>query len=129
MCDTRAHLHNSPQTIEECIQKLDENECVTTAIPSPYTVLELDKQHFIQNIHLRNFSYLDFGPECFKLNLLRKIFTFSKRDEGYTNFTAFVKANNLSPIFVVESNRENIKLTYPEDLYLIRHYLEKDCHK
>lgn len=116
----------APQVIQSCVKKLDECDCLSVGVPSVYTIMKLNKEHLVEEICTRDLSYIDLGPECFKLSLLRKILHTADNQKGseYTNFTAFVKANNLSNVSMIESNRENIKLTHPEDLTLIRYYLK-----
>jgi 2-C-methyl-D-erythritol 4-phosphate cytidylyltransferase len=54
-------------------------------------------------------------PQCFRLNLLRRAFT-QEYNTAFTDDASVVEALGES-IELVEGNRENIKVTTPEDMH------------
>lgn len=66
-------------------------------------------------------------PQCFEMTLLRKAFHQSYRP-GFTDDASVVEALGVA-LHLVEGNRENIKITTPEDLRVCSAYLTFDYGK
>ena len=62
-------------------------------------------------------------PQCFKLSLIRKAHELSKNDTSFTDDCGLVLKNNLSEVFVVDGDMKNIKITYPEDIYIAENFI------
>ena len=57
-------------------------------------------------------------PQCFKLSAIKKAHELSKDDNNFTDDCGLVLKHKLCPVFVVEGEIENIKITYPLDIYI-----------
>ncbi len=57
-------------------------------------------------------------PQCFKLSLLKRAHELSKNDENFTDDCGLIIKYNLEKVYVVQGDNENIKITYPSDVYL-----------
>lgn len=122
-------IHNAvqpfvtPATLADCIRALDSYDAVSVGSPSVYTVLELDDNRILKRIVRRDRSVNDLGPECFKLSVLRRAFAAETKDVGFTNLTALVMQNRIADVYVVDGDPSNIKITYPDDLYVAERIL------
>ena len=67
----------------------------------------------------------DLGPEGFLLSLLKKALNIAGQDNTFTNLTGIVFKNNLSRVYLVGGEQTNIKVTYPSDIFLMRHLLKQ----
>lgn len=107
----------SKKIIENCLKALENHSAVAVAIPSTDTLIEV-KNNFITRIPDRN-SYMRVQtPQCFKLSVIRKAHSLAKNDKNFTDDCGLVARYNLCDIYVVEGERKNLKITYPEDVVL-----------
>lgn len=122
-------IHNAVQpfvtsaTLVDCMRALDSYGAVSVGSPSVYTVLELDENRILKRIVRRDRSVNDLGPECFKLSVLRRAFDAATENAGFTNLTALVMQNRIADVYVVDGDPSNIKITYPDDLYVAERIL------
>ncbi len=122
-------IHNAVQplisldTIQKCAEALKKYDAVSTAIPCVYTVLETHQNRTLKKIHPRKDMFNDFGTECFKLPVLKKALSYP--DDDCTDFIGLVFKHHLSPVYLAESNPENIKITHALDLELVKILLKK----
>ena len=107
----------SKEVIKNCIKALDTYNAVGVAIPSTDTIVEV-ANGIIKNIPKRESLMRIQTPQCFKLSLIKKAHTLSINDTEFTDDCGLIIKHNLAKIFIVEGNRENIKITYPEDIIL-----------
>ncbi|MBR6127578.1 2-C-methyl-D-erythritol 4-phosphate cytidylyltransferase [bacterium] len=111
----------SADVIKNCIKALETHNAVGVAIPSTDTIIEVNNE-IIKNIPPRDTLMRVQTPQCFKLSLIKKAHELSKNDTDFTDDCGLVLKHNLADIFVVKGNRENIKITYPEDIILANIY-------
>lgn len=114
--------------IDRCLNALTKYEAVNVAIPVTDTIIEIDNQNIIKNVPDRNVIKCCQTPQCFKYSVIKEAHELS-RNENYTNATddcSLVLRYDLTPIFVVEGNKRNIKITYPIDIKLAEEFLEAD---
>lgn len=104
--------------ISNCIEALDKYDAVDVAIPSADTIIKVDENNIIQ--HIPNRASLRRGqtPQCFKLSTIKKAHELSKNDKNFTDDCGLVVKYNLADVFVVEGDVENIKVTYPSDIFM-----------
>ena len=57
-------------------------------------------------------------PQCFKLSLIKKAHELSKGDTNFTDDCGLIVKYNLADVYVVAGEGENIKITYPEDIFM-----------
>lgn len=111
----------SPQTLENCYQTALEKGNALPVIAPSESVREVLKRH--NRAVDRSRYFLVQTPQTFRASLIKKayeqVFT-----EEFTD-DASVLENNGQKIHLVQGNRENIKITFPEDLEIARILLKK----
>ena len=104
--------------ISDCIKALNKYDAVDVAIPSADTIVKVDENNIIQ--HIPNRAVLRRGqtPQCFKLSTIKKAHELSQNDKNFTDDCGLVVKYNLADVYVVEGDVENIKVTYPSDIFM-----------
>ena len=103
--------------LKDCSEALKKYDAVDVAIPSADTIIKV-KDEIIENIPERKYLMRGQTPQCFKLSLIRKAHELSKKDANFTDDCGLVVKYNLADVYVVEGENENIKITYPSDIYM-----------
>ncbi len=113
----------SQKIIDNCIKALNKYRAVDVATPSTDTIIKISNEKLISEIPDRSKLLKGQTPQAFKLNLLKKAFELAFKDKNIKNITddcgIVKKYIPKEPIFVVNGNSTNIKLTYPEDVSII----------
>lgn len=107
-------------TIDRCLDALDRFDAIDTGIPSPDTIIETDAEQRIAAIPERARLRLGQTPQAFRAGLLRRAHA---QAAGATNLKVtddcgLVLHFDLAPVHVVAGDVNNIKITYPSDIYL-----------
>ena len=109
--------------IKECIKALDFHPACAVAIPATDTIFEVSENKII-NIPNRKRMYLAQTPQGFHLSLIKEVYKKLMEDEEDYFFSddcgIFMHYIENVSLHVIEGNRENIKLTYPEDEIYIK---------
>ena len=113
----------SSEVLENCVKALEKYDAAGVAIPSVDTIIEVENG-IIKRVPQRKSLMRVQTPQCFKLSLIKNAHELSKNDSDFTDDCGLILKHNLADIFVVEGNRENIKITYPEDFTLAEIYTE-----
>ena len=103
--------------INDCLDALKIYSAVDVAIPSADTIIQVDSD-IISKIPNRKVLMRGQTPQCFKLSLLKRAHELSKNDENFTDDCGLIIKYNLEKVYVVQGDNENIKITYPSDVYL-----------
>ena len=107
----------SQNIISDCTESMQNNQACTVAIPSSDTIYIINADK-IQSIPNRKQLMRAQTPQCFKLSLIKKAHELSKNDTNFTDDCGLVEKYNLAPITIIQGSEENIKITYPDDIYL-----------
>ncbi|NMA74062.1 MAG: 2-C-methyl-D-erythritol 4-phosphate cytidylyltransferase [Bacteroidales bacterium] len=114
----------SQETISRCIMALDYHDAVYPAVESADTLVEVDDEFIVKKIPQRKYMMRGQTPQGFKIEIIKKAHLLSQNDpnvdDEVTNDCGLIYRYNLGNIKVVKGNRENVKITYPEDLAMIR---------
>lgn len=115
-----------PQLILELIQGLREHSAVTPAVPMTDTIAAIDERYRITDIPDRRFLRKIQTPQGFKLEIIRKAHTLARERalENFPDDCSLVLFFKLADVFVVRGSESNIKITYPEDVMLIKKLLK-----
>lgn len=107
-------------TIDRCLAALDHFAAVDTGIPSPDTVIRLGGDGAIADIPDRAALRLGQTPQAFRAGVLRKAHALAaaEPDLKVTDDCGLVVHYGLAPVQVVAGDVNNIKITYPSDIYL-----------
>lgn len=107
-------------TIDRCLDALDSAEAVDTAIPSPDTIIQTNADGCIAAIPERAALRLGQTPQGFHAGLLRRAHALAAAEPALkvTDDCGLVVHFGLAPVKVVAGDVNNIKITYPSDIYL-----------
>jgi 2-C-methyl-D-erythritol 4-phosphate cytidylyltransferase len=107
-------------TIDRCLDALDEFHAVDTGILSPDTVIATRDDGCIASIPPRAALRLGQTPQGFRAGLLRRAHALAATasDLNVTDDCGLVMHFGLAPVKVVAGDINNIKITYPSDIYL-----------
>lgn len=108
----------SEEVINNCISALEKYSAVDVAIPSTDTIIKVNEDSTIQNIPQRAKLKRGQTPQCFKLSIIKKAHELSKNDSNFTDDCGLIIKYNLGEVYVVEGDIENIKVTYPSDIFM-----------
>ena len=106
--------------IDRCLDALDTNIAVDTGIPSPDTIIEVDADDHIVDIPRRANLRLGQTPQGFRAGVLRHAHDLAEKDPNLevTDDCGLILKYDLGAIAVVPGDVNNIKITYPSDIYL-----------
>lgn len=125
--DIRLLIHDavrplvSARIITDCIEALSHHRAVDVAIPCTDTIVEVDASGHIARIPSRDMLRHVQTPQGFHLGIIARAYELGLRDPSFiTTDDCGVVHRYLpdEPIWVVQGETSNIKLTYPEDLLL-----------
>lgn len=107
-------------TIDRCLDALDHYDAVDTGIPSPDTIVRTDLDHTITEIPDRSMLRLGQTPQGFRAGVLRRAHAMAAADSDLkvTDDCGLVLHYGLGAVHVVAGDVNNIKITYPSDIYL-----------
>ncbi len=109
----------SQKIINDVIHATIKYNAVDTAIPSADTIIKINEEQFIDEIPNRSFLRRGQTPQGFKCKLIRQAHIKAIAD-GITNSTddcSLILRMGI-PVYVVEGDEQNIKITYPIDLHI-----------
>lgn len=108
--------------INDCIHALASYRAVTTAINTTDTIIELDSEGLVAQIpnraKLRNVQ----TPQGFKRGIIKKAYDLAQKDSLFSatdDCGVLHKYLPDEPIYIIKGETLNIKITYPEDLFLL----------
>lgn len=114
----------SQNVLNNCIEELEYQKAVTVAVPTTDTIVEV-KENYIKNIPSRSTLMNVQTPQCFRLSLIKKAHDLSKNENDFTDDCGLIIRYNLCKISIVKGNRENIKITFPDDIVFTKEILKK----
>lgn len=112
----------SPIIITNVIEALTDYQAVDVAIPSADTIVKIDSQDTIEEIPPRKLLRRGQTPQGFRLSTIQKAYEKALKDPQFVTTDdcgVVVKYLPETKVKVVAGEEANMKLTYPEDLYLI----------
>jgi 2-C-methyl-D-erythritol 4-phosphate cytidylyltransferase len=109
-----------PATIDRCLDALDRGDAVDTAIPASDTIIRVRDDSTIDEIPDRSRLWLGQTPQAFRSGVLRKAHALAKDEPELkvTDDCGLVLHYGLGAVEVVAGDVNNIKITYPSDIYL-----------
>lgn len=108
--------------INDCITALKEYDAIDVAIKATDTIIQVDSDNCISNIPYRPMLRNGQTPQCFKRGVIKEAYDLALADPGFvTTDDCGVVRKYLpqTPVFVVEGEVFNMKVTYLEDLFLL----------
>lgn len=111
----------SPRIISECFDALGRYDAVDVAIPSADTIIEVDADNVIRNIPPRANLRRGQTPQGFRAGVIRKAYAVAAADPDFQatdDCTVVLRYQPQVPIWVVDGEERNLKVTDPIDVYL-----------
>jgi len=110
----------SDRIINECVQALDKYQAVDVAIPAADTIIQVDDESHITNIPKRKYMMRGQTPQAFRLGIIKKAHELVETDSdaSFTDDCGLILKYQLSEVYVVQGEERNIKITYPEEIFL-----------
>jgi 2-C-methyl-D-erythritol 4-phosphate cytidylyltransferase len=107
--------------IVACIRALDVYDAVDTAIPSADTIIEVDENNFIRAVPPRAKLRRGQTPQAFRMPVITRAYELATQDPDFSatdDCSVVLKYCPDVPIFVVDGDEANIKITQPIDIHL-----------
>lgn len=114
----------SERVITDNIHSAKKYGACTTAIPVSDTILVSDNQKLIQSVPDRQTMFAAQTPQSFMLSIILAAHMAFEHCEDATDDTALLIRQGLS-VALVNGDKQNLKITTPEDLEIIKEYLKK----
>jgi 2-C-methyl-D-erythritol 4-phosphate cytidylyltransferase len=110
----------SERIIDDCVAALDAHDAVDVAIPSTDTIIDVDETRKIAAIPNRKRMMRGQTPQAFRVGLIRRAHALADREPNlpFTDDCGIVLHFQLAPIHVVLGEERNLKITFPEDVFL-----------
>lgn len=107
-------------TIDRCLDGLDRREAIDTAVPASDTVIQASADSTIADIPDRSSLRLGQTPQAFRSGLLREAHRRAAGDPTLkvTDDCGLILRYGLGEVGIVDGDVNNIKITYPSDIYL-----------
>lgn len=108
--------------ITDCIISLEKYNAVDVAIKTTDTIIQTSPGNIISGIPARESLRNGQTPQAFKLSTIKKAYELALRDPDFkTTDDCGVVYKYLpnEPVYIVEGEQFNMKLTYKEDLFLL----------
>lgn len=105
--------------INDLVNTVKKYKAVDTAIPSADTIIRVNNDNFIEEIPNRNYLRRGQTPQAFEYNLILDAHKKAIEDDikNATDDCSLVLRLN-KPVYVVDGNEHNIKITYPIDIHI-----------
>lgn len=118
----------SDRIIDDVVKALETHNAVSVAIPSSDTIYQMNEtQTFIKNIPNRSYLQRAQTPQAFKVAIIQKAYEIALKDTDFQSTDDCGVVAKYLPnekVYVVRGEERNMKLTYPEDIYLMERFLQ-----
>jgi 2-C-methyl-D-erythritol 4-phosphate cytidylyltransferase len=111
----------SQRIIGECFDALDRYPAVDVAIPSADTIIEVGADNVIKEVPPRASLRRGQTPQAFRSHVIRQAYELAAEDPGFVatdDCTVVLRYLPDQPIWVVQGDERNMKVTDPIDVYL-----------
>ncbi len=113
--------------IADCVEALGRYNAVNVAVPTTDTIVQVDDADCITDIPLRKYLRNSQTPQCFKRRVIARAYELALQDPDFTTTDDCGVVRRYlpdEPVYVVDGDTSNMKLTYKEDLFLFEHLLK-----
>jgi len=135
--DCKVLLHDAvrplltDRIVTECFEALDSYDAVDVAIPSADTIISVTPQNTIRDIPPRAALRRGQTPQAFRASVIRKAYEIAGKDPDFQatdDCTVVLRYLPDVPIWVVDGDERNMKVTEPIDLYLVDKLFQLTSH-
>ena len=107
--------------IGDCFQALQTHRAVDVAIPSADTIIEVTEANTIRAVPPRAMLRRGQTPQAFRASVIKEAYAHAMRDPDFTatdDCSVVLRYLPDEPIWVVQGDERNMKVTEPIDVYL-----------
>ncbi len=104
--------------IGRCVEAAVEKQAVVVGLPVRDTIKAVSPEHWVQATRERSTLWEIQTPQAFERNLIVAAHEQAERDGAEVTDDAMVVERTGAPVYVLEGERTNFKITVPEDLWL-----------
>ena len=108
----------SPGLIDQCVAAAAQKQAVVVGLPVRDTIKVVSPEHWIQASPERSALWEIQTPQVFKRELIVAAHERAAREGAQVTDDAMVVERLGTPVYVLEGERTNFKITVPEDLWL-----------
>jgi ribitol-5-phosphate 2-dehydrogenase (NADP+) / D-ribitol-5-phosphate cytidylyltransferase len=110
----------SNRIINDCIKALEKYDAVDVAIFAADTIIKVDENRLITEIPNRKAMMRGQTPQAFKTSVIKKahLLAIQDNDDEFTDDCGLIMKYQLTDVYIVAGEITNIKVTYPEDIFL-----------
>lgn len=113
--------------LNKLIKALKENDAIVPVIPSTDTIIETDRRGFICNIPNRSNLWRVQTPQAFSYRLIREAHARASKDGiGDSTDDSSLVLRIGHPVYTIEGDEKNIKITYPSDFETALSYFKSN---
>ncbi len=121
----------SQRIVTDCVAALRTFEAVDVAIPSSDTVVRVDDDNQILEIPDRSHLRRGQTPQGFRLSVIRRAYDVAAGDPDFAatdDCAVVLRYLPDVPIHVVRGDEQNMKVTYPVDLFIVDKLFQLSSH-
>ena len=118
----------SKRIIRDCVEALRKYDAVDVAVPATDTILQVDESGLICNIPPRRMLRNVQTPQCFKRRVIAEAYRRGLADPEFVTTDDCGVVHRYMPevpIFIVDGESTNIKITFKEDIKTFESYLNR----
>ena len=104
--------------ISDCLYALNTFKAVNIGIEVSDTIVEVDEKNIIKNVPPRSKMKRCQTPQGFLYSIIKEAHKKAINENYYsaTDDCSLILRYNLAPVYVVDGDKKNIKITYPSDI-------------
>ena len=121
----------SQRVVADCVEALRTAEAVDVAIPSADTIVRVDPHERVVEIPDRSLLRRGQTPQGFRLSTIRRAYEIAATDPDFTatdDCAVVLRYLPETPIQVVRGEEQNMKVTYPVDLFIVDKLFQLSSH-
>ncbi|WP_116247385.1 bifunctional cytidylyltransferase/SDR family oxidoreductase [Nocardiopsis sp. FIRDI 009] len=111
----------SQRIIDDCLTALETYSAVDVAIPSSDTIIQVNEDHVITDVPTRSRLRRGQTPQAFRCSTIREAYARAWKDPGFEatdDCSVVLRYLPEVPIYVVEGEERNMKVTQPVDIFI-----------
>ena len=108
----------SPGLIDRCCEAAYGKGAVVVGLPARDTIKVVSHERWVQSTPLRDGLWEIQTPQAFRRELIVAAHDWAQREEVKASDDATLVERIGNPVFVMDGEKTNIKITVPEDLWL-----------
>ena len=109
----------SPTLIDQCVELTCQKNAVVVGVPVRDTIKLVSQDHWVQSTPDRNSLWEIQTPQVFRRDLIVETHHWATEKRIEATDDAMLVERMGKPVFVIEGDRSNLKITVPEDVLFV----------